>query len=152
MCSSLSVDSTSCLLQLPTLKKIMDNSDQFYYVEVPRRKVELIDKLVELSKNSGTTIESEKDWEIVAKLFEFFKAEFPEDYAYFLQGIAQIKREHNYGKAFIKQGSGMMQHQMEIPEKFAELIYAIFPDQKFDRDFVRGLARTLPILKVASSI
>jgi hypothetical protein len=130
----------------------MDNADQIYYVEVPRRKVQIIDALVELSKNSSTSIQTNKDWEIVEKLFEFFKTEFPEDYQHFLIGIAQIKRDHNYGKAFIKDGSGMMQHQMEIPEKFAELIYAIFPDQKFDRDFVRGLARTLPILKVASSI
>lgn len=130
----------------------MDNTDQFYYVEVPRKKVEMIDKLVELSKNSGTTIEDEKDWEIVAKLFEFFKVEFPEDYAYFLQGITQMRSQYNYGTAMIKEGNGMIQHQMEIPEKFAELIYAIFPDQKFDRDFVRGLAKTLPILKVASSI
>lgn len=46
----------------------------------------------------------------------------------------------------------MIQHQLEIPEKFAELIWAIFPDQKFDRDFVRGLSKTLPILKVASKL
>lgn len=130
----------------------MENADQFYYVEVPRRKVELIDKLVELSKNSGTTIETEKDWEIVEKLFEFFKAEFPEDYSYYLQSIAMLRSQHNYGKAFIKQGDAMIQHQLEIPEKFAEMIYAIFPDQKFDRDFVRGLSKTLPILKVASSL
>ena len=130
----------------------MDNADQFYYVEVPRKKVEMIDKLVELSKNSGTTIEDEKDWEIVAKLFEFFKVEFPEDHYYFLQGIAQIKSNYNHGTAMVKQGDGMVQHQLEIPEKFAELIYAIFPDQKFDKDFVRGLAKTLPILKVASEI
>lgn len=130
----------------------MENADQIYYVEVPRRKVELIDKLVELSKNSGTTIESEKDWEIVAKLFEFFKSEFPEDYAEYLVSIAHLRSQHNYGNAIIKQNGGMMQHQLEIPEKFAELIYAIFPDQKFDRDFVRGLSKTLPILKVASQI
>ena len=130
----------------------MENTDQFYYVEVPRRKVQIIDKLVELSKNSGTTIESDKDWEIVAKLFEFFKTEFPEDYAYYLQSIAMLRSQHNYGKAFIKQGDSMIQHQLEIPEKFAEMIYAIFPDQKFDRDFVRGLSKTLPILRVASSI
>ncbi len=130
----------------------MENADQFYYVEVPRKKVEIIDKLVELSKNSGTTIESEQDWEIVAKLFEFFKAEFPEDYSYYLQSIAMLRSQHNYGKAFVKQGDAMIQHQLEIPEKFAEMIYAIFPDQKFDRDFVRGLSKTLPILRVASSI
>lgn len=136
---------------MPALKT-MENADQIYYVEVPRRKVQIIDRLVELSKNSGTTIESEKDWEIVEKLFDFFKSEFPEDYQHFLIGISQMRSNYSYGKAFIKEGSGMMQHQMEIPEKFAELIYAIFPDQKFDRDFVRGLAKTLPILKVASSI
>jgi hypothetical protein len=130
----------------------MENTDQFYYVEVPRKKVQIIDKLVELSKNSGTIIESDKDWEIVAKLFEFFKTEFPEDYAYYLQSIAMLRSQHNYGKAFVKQGDAMIQHQLEIPEKFAEMIYAIFPDQKFDRDFVRGLSKTLPILMVASSI
>jgi hypothetical protein len=130
----------------------METADQFYYVEVPRKKVELIDKLVELSKNSGTTIETEKDWEIVAKLFDFFKTEFPEAYSEYLVSIAHLRREHNYGTAIVKQGDGMMQHQLEIPEKFAELIYAIFPDQKFDRDFVRGLSKTLPILRVASKL
>jgi len=130
----------------------MDNADQFYYVEVPRKKVEIVDKLVELSKNSGTTIESEHDWEIVAKLFEFFKVEFPEDYNEYLKSIAMLRSQHNYGNAIVKQGDGMVQHQLEIPEKFAELIWAIFPDQKFDRDFVRGLSKTLPILRVANKI
>lgn len=130
----------------------MDNTADLYYVEVPRRKVQIIDKLVELSKNSGTSIQTDQDWEIVTRLFEFFKVEFPEDHYYFLQGIAQLRRNHNYGKAFIKQGDSVIQHQLEIPEKFAELIYAIFPDQKFDRNFVKGLASALPILKVASSL
>ena len=130
----------------------MENADQFYYVEVPRKKVEIVDKLVELSKNSGTTIESEKDWEIVEKLFDFFKVEFPEAYNDYLQSIAILRSQHNYGNAIVKEGEAMMQHQLEIPEKFAELIWAIFPDQKFDRDFVRGLSKTLPILKVASKI
>jgi hypothetical protein len=130
----------------------METADQFYYVEVPRKKVEIVDKLVELSKNSGTTIETEKDWEIVSKLFDFFKTEFPEAYSEYLVSIAQLRSQHNYGNAIVKQGDGMIQHQLEIPEKFAELIYAIFPDQKFDRDFVRGLSKTLPILRVASKI
>jgi hypothetical protein len=130
----------------------MENADQFYYVEVPRKKLEIVDKLVELSKNSGTSIETEKDWEIVARLFEFFKEEFPEDYAYYLQSISMLRRQHDYGTAIVKEGDAMMQHQLEIPEKFAEMIYAIFPDQKFDRDFVRGLSKTLPILRVASKI
>jgi len=130
----------------------MDKTDQIYYVEVPRRKVEIVDKLVELAKNSGKTIETEHDWSIVSKLFDFFKIEFPEDHYYFLQGIAQMKSQYNYGNAFIKEGEAMVQHQLEIPEKFAELIWAIFPDQKFDRDFVKGLSKTLPILKVADKI
>jgi hypothetical protein len=130
----------------------MNTADQIYYVEVPRKKVELIDKLVELSKNSGTTIETEKDWEIVEKLFDFFKSEFPEAYSEYLVSISHLRSQHSYGNAIIKEGDSMLQHQLEIPEKFAELIYAIFPDQKFDRDFVRGLSRTLPILRVASKI
>lgn len=127
-------------------------TEEFYYVEVPRKKLEIVDKLVELSKNSGTTIESENDWQIIEKLFEFFKSEFPEDYSEYLVSIANLRSQHNYGNAIVKQGEAMVQHQLEIPEKFAELIWAIFPDQKFDRDFVRGLAKTLPILKVASKI
>lgn len=127
-------------------------ADNFYYVEVPRKKVEIVDKLVELAKNSGTTIESEHDWEIVTNLFEFFKVEFPEDYAEYLKSIYMLRQQHNFGNAIVKEGEAMMQHQLEIPEKFAELIWAIFPDQKFDRDFVRGLAKTLPILKVANKI
>lgn len=127
-------------------------ADNFYYVEVPRKKVEIVDALVELAKNSSTTIETEKDWEIVAKLFDFFKVEFPLAYNEYLQSIAMLRSQHNYGNAIVKEGEGMMQHQLEIPEKFAELIMAVFPDQKFDRDFVRGLAKTLPILKVANKI
>lgn len=130
----------------------MDDANQFYYVEVPRKKVEIVDRLVELAKNSGKTIETEKDWEIVEKLFVFFKHEFPEAYADYLQSIQHFRRQHNFGNAIVKDGEGMIQHQLEIPEKFAELIWAIFPDQKFDRDFVRGLSKTLPILKVASKI
>ena len=124
----------------------------FYYVEVPRHKVKIVDALVELAKDSGRTIENDNDWSVVQKLFEFFKYEFPEDYQNVLKSVAELKQQHNYGNAIVKEGEGMVQHQMEIPQKFAEMIEAVFPDQKFDKDFVRGLSKAVPILKVASQI
>ena len=129
----------------------MENTE-FYYVEVPRQKVQFIDAIIEIAKNSGTTIENDRDWFVIERLFEFFKKEFPLDYANFLISVQNLRSQHNFGKAFMKEGEAMIQHQLEIPEKFAEMIMAVFPDQKFDKEFVKGLAKTLPILKVASSI
>ena len=46
----------------------------------------------------------------------------------------------------------LWQRQLEIPVTFYNMIKAIYKDQKFDRKFVIGLARRIPILKVADKI
>jgi hypothetical protein len=53
---------------------------------------------------------------------------------------------------FKEDGADLWQRQLEIPVTFYNMIKAIYPDQKWDRKFVGGLARRIPILKVADKI
>jgi len=53
---------------------------------------------------------------------------------------------------FIKEDGGLIQKQLEVPETFYTMIKIFYPDQKWDRKFVAGLAKRIPILKVAKNI
>ena len=53
----------------------------------------------------------------------------------------------------IKDNSGdMMQHMLEVPEKFHAYIHSMFPKQKWEKKFIMKLTRELPILKVAEKL
>lgn len=63
----------------------MDQVNDFYYVSAPKRKVYLIDALIQKHKDlkCGNYIQTENDWEIAINLYEFWKQEYPEEFEFF---------------------------------------------------------------------
>jgi hypothetical protein len=128
------------------------NNIELGYLKVPTHKLNKVDAIMELRKGRPTFVDGDKDWDVIIKLFELWVDEYPEDYETFKDSIALIRSELNNSNAIAKEGGAMMQHQLEVPEMFHMMVKIVYPDQVWDRKFVKGLALKLPILKVADKI
>ena len=128
--------------------------DKPQYIAVPPKKVALVDNIVhKLRHNTSGTVESDLEWEAVVLMFELFKVEYPEHYEWFQNKITEYRRVTDSSKGIVKDESGdSMQHQLEIPEGFHMYVHTMFPNQKWDKKFVRRLIKELPILKVADKL
>ena len=123
------------------------------YVAISAKKLNKIDKIVELAKGRPTFVDGDKDWEIIWELFVLWHEAFPENFEEFSRYIAEYRRNLKNKDGMFKSESGeLYQAQLEIPEKLFIMIKTIYPDQKWDRKFVSSLARRLPILKIADKI
>lgn len=138
---------------LPHTLTAMENIFEPHYIQVPKRKLDTVDKIVELAKGRPTYVDGDKDWEVIWELFVLWYTEYPDQYDAFQRSVAELRRElKNPNGMFREDGSDLWQRQLEIPVTFYSMIKAIYPDQKWDRKFVRGLAMRIPILKVADKI
>lgn len=124
------------------------------YKVVPREQLMLIDRIVDkLKENSYGTVETPNDWEAVVMLFELFRMEHPAHYAHFVESMKQYRQNTAHTNAIIKDEAGdMVQHMLEVPEKFHHYMHSMFPQQKWDRKFIIKLTRELPILKVTDNL
>lgn len=114
----------------------------------PRITVEVVDRLVEIAKKNGSkdVVQTSKDWDTIAKMYEVFRVFFPKTEAAFVEGIQDFrKRENAHGIG--KEGGAAVQHQLEVPMPLFQMIETIFPQQKWDKKFVKGIAQVLPQLK-----
>lgn len=124
-----------------------------HYIQVPKRKLDNVDRIIELAKDRPTFVDGDKDWEIIWELFKLWYTEYPEQYHDFQLSVAEIRKELKNKDGMIKEdGADLWQRQLEIPATFYSMIRAIYPDQKWNRKFVKGLAIRIPILKVADRI
>lgn len=134
----------------------MSNLDELFdvqYVAVSATKLAQVEKIIELAKGRPTFVDGDKDWEVIWGLFVLWYTEYPEQYHEFQKSIAEIRSQlKNKDGLFKENGADLWQRQLEIPQTFYNMIKAIYPDQKWDRKFVKGLAIRIPILKVAENI
>lgn len=134
----------------------MSNLDELIdvqYVAVSATKLQQVERIVELAKGRPTFVDGDKDWEVIWELFKLWYTEYPEQYHQFQESVANIRKElKNKNGLFREDGSDLWQRQLEIPQTFYFMIKAIYPDQKWDRKFVKGLALRIPVLKVAENI
>jgi hypothetical protein len=133
----------------------MDNfNEQPEYVVVPRAKMQIIDRVVEkLKNNESGLVETQNDWDAVVLLFDLFRVEHPEHYAWFIETMKQYRAGTTHNNAIVKDDDGdMVQHMLEVPEAFHIYMHRMFPRQKWDKKFIRKLTSELPILKVADKL
>jgi len=133
----------------------MDNfNEQPEYVVVPRAKMQIIDRVVEkLKNNESGLVETQNDWDAVVLLFDLFRVEHPEHYAWFIETMKQFRAGTTHNNAIVKDDDGdMVQHMLEIPEVYHNYMHTMFPRQKWDKKFIRKLTSELPILKVADKL
>lgn len=130
----------------------MENDIELGYLKVPIEKLKMVDKIVELRKGRPTFVDGEKDWEVIWELFVLWYTEYPEHYEEFQRSIQALRDSLKRSDAIAKEGESMIQHQLEVPEMFHRMIKICYPDQQWDRKFVKELSRRIPVLKVADKI
>jgi hypothetical protein len=126
--------------------------DGLYYVEVPRPIYQDVDAVIEAGKHTSPTgqVETEQDWDVLISLYKLWRKYYPNHYQAFKQHL-EIYRELNREDLGIKKdkGGGMIQHRLEIPERFHEMLTAFFPNIKYDRKFIKTLLYKLPEFRVS---
>lgn len=128
--------------------------DKPEYVAVSPAKLKLVDEIVyKVRHNTSGTVESDTEWEAIVLMFELFKIEYPEHYDWFVDKIKFYRQATQDTHGIIKDESGdSMQHQLEIPEGFHMYVHTMFPNQKWDKKFVRRLIKELPILRISETL
>lgn len=126
---------------------------EFEYVAMSAAKLAKVEKIIAMAKGRPTFVDGEKDWEIIWEIFVLWYSEYPEQYDEFQKNMADIRRNLKNSNGMFKEGgSDLWQIQLETPGLLHTMIKAIYPDQKWDKKFVRELAKRVPILKVADKI
>ena len=111
-----------------------------------RKDVEDVNYLVRISHGSGGAVTTDKDWGVVAKLFEFWTRRWPIEWQEFGQSIIDIRQTRLNKRG--TNSSNEIKYVGALPPKFIRLIKTIFPDQQFDKKFVYALTKRIKIIKV----
>jgi len=125
------------------MKKKVDLNLQ--YIPMKTSDVEAIDYLLKISKGRET-VSTDKDWMIVAKLFEFWTRRWPEEWQEFGETIEAIKgtRLNKYGTS----KSNEIKYVGALPYRFERMLKGLFPMQQFDKKFIYALTKRIKIVKV----
>lgn len=111
-----------------------------------KKDVEDVNYLVRLSHLCGGSVTTDKDWQVIAKLFEFWTRRWPDEWQEFGKTIIDI-RQTRLNKRGVS-ASNEIKYVGALPPKFVRLIKAIFPEQQFDKKFVYSLTNKIKITKV----
>jgi hypothetical protein len=125
--------------------KFIDTDDEEIIV-VPKIAVDVADYLIKLVPfiSPNGIVETEGDWRVVIKIFEAFIRCYPAEYQSFMEIAKKHKQANLHTKGDVE-GTDF-RHQMEIPERFHQLLRQFYPLQSYDTKFSRRLAREIPLL------
>lgn len=120
------------------------------YIVTPKIVADIVDVLVKKRRLGSTNgmVDSKRDWEIVEDCFEVFAIVYPEDVKVFIDTQKKVRDNLKYETGAIEEGEARMQHMMNMPQKFYLMVSKLYPQQKWDRDFVMELAKRMPVLSV----
>lgn len=119
--------------------------------EFPQHFVEAVDKLVEKAAKLGALsyVAGDKEFGIAVDLWNFWKHFFPHEYKDFVENQKQNRRDHlNKHASARDKGGGLVRHMAEFPGRWHKMMYEFFPDQYWDKKFVRKLIKYIPELQV----
>jgi hypothetical protein len=119
-------------------------------VVVPKITLDAVNYIAELTKYVSPFghVETDQDWLILVKLFDVWVNLFPLEYNEFLTTISQTKGLNADSKGFTKDKE--FRHQMEIPERYHQLIKSLYPLQPYNTEFTQRLVKEIPILGATS--
>lgn len=115
------------------------------YIPIHKNDLEAIDYLVKIG-SGRQTVKTERDWMVMAKIFEFWTRRWPQEWQEFGEEVRLIKETR-----LNKQGmsaSRDTKYVGAIPVRLMKLIQTIFPFQSFNKKFVYELVKHINIVKV----
>lgn len=138
-------------MKAKNINKIKDPRLDIQMEPFPRITVELVDKMVEIAKKNESTshVQTSGDWDTIINLYKLFKTFYPKTEADFIKQMKDFRKDE-YAHGIGGDKGARIQHQMEVPKPLFSMIMAIFPDQQWDKKFVKDLAKVLPQLSPVS--
>lgn len=115
----------------------------------PKYVVEAVDSLIlyaNKNKAYSPIVESPVDWKIIEGIYRLFSIMYPNTEKEFIKSIKHFKTTE-VNKGIAREGEGMIQHQLEVPQPLYQMINSFFPQQKWDKQFVKEISQVLPQLK-----
>lgn len=115
------------------------------YIPVRKDDLKAVDYLVKIG-SGRETVETEKDWMVMAKIFEFWTRRWPDEWQEFGDAIEDIRatRLNKEGMS----ASRDTKYVGALPLRLMKMIKIIFPYQQFDKKFVNKLVEKINIVKV----
>lgn len=89
------------------------------------------------------------DWGALAKCFEFYTRQWPQDWSEFAQYIKDVRetraRKDGYSR---EKGEEGVRYVGAIPHRLMKVIKIIFPKQQWDREFTEKFINNIKIFRV----
>lgn len=121
-----------------------------YYVKMPRAVVEGVDKLVDMSRTSGGYVQTEADWQTVEAIYKLWAFYYPEDFKLAIEHQKRVRAGAYNEHGTTQEGDGRVLGT--FPEKFDQMLGAVFFNQRQDRKFVRKLVKRLPLFQMPEKV
>ena len=130
------------------------------FLEVKISDYERVSNLIKFMQDNRSPtkkVETPNDWKVVQVLYDFWKKEQPLEHAFFLKSIQNYSNAY-YGTGnefaeMIHQETGQrskmeIRHVLEIPERFYHVFTSVYPNQDWDKPFIRQLLKEIPELRM----
>ena len=132
-----------------TLAAQIDAASGITYEPFAAHVVLAVDHMVDIAKKNGSKdyVQTSADWATIRELFNLYAKMYPQHYTTFTKGIKEYRQTENAHGIAKDKGEAMIQHVLEVPDKFHAMVKTIFPLQKWDRKFTLRLAKECPALK-----
>lgn len=106
----------------------------------------------------GWQIETEEDWQVVDKICSIYARHFPKDVKEFLRinQVIRMNQADKYGRikdaTTSKGGETQMRQLGQWPLELERLLKVIWPDQKFNKKFIREFFLRFPLFATVENI
>ena len=139
----------------------LENKTGVTYRVVPRWLNDLSDAIVKLGKGRGgkdVMVETETDWQVVAGLVDLYANAFPQDWKLFLEANSMIQTTQPNRHGLLedpttkKGGTAQIRQLGQWPFELEIFIRTIWPNQRFDKKFIRKFMSRLPVFKTVEKI
>ena len=111
-----------------------------------KKDVEDVNYLVHIAHGKRETVNSSEDWEVVAKIFEFWTRRWPSEWQEYARTVLDIRSTRSRKDGLSR--THEIKYVGTLPPRFMRLVKAIYPQQQFDKKFVYGLVNRIKITKV----
>ena len=126
------------------MQLVKDNSNPWNLEKIPyeRYLVEFTDSLIDIAKRNGSKsrVETSHDWKTLDYIYRGWRILFPQTSKEFEDHMKNWRLLATKG-GLSKEKNALIQHKLEIPLPLYQMIKTIFPDQKWNKEFVKKFSQ-----------
>jgi hypothetical protein len=139
---------TDSYLPAYVLEKKQNPDKKLWWLQVKRKDLEDVDRLVAISHGNRETVKTAQDWMVLEEILKFYISRWPNEFLEFRKTVPQIRATRRTGGYTKDKG---IKYVASLPPRFENLIKIIFSLQVFDKTFVYKLINKFKIFKVGGA-